>query len=309
MNSTKKALGILAACVSLAPGAALAHNHNTCVAEAVMQTGDFDGDGTITPNDLQMLNAYKDAGDYAAFFDMNADGLLNGQDTSMVAQNMGTAGSVRDGQMASLFASTEPYRNMSAALADGYIPFTPDLYGHGIHFANFGLINSWASRGFTVDEPEGLNYSNTGELIAAFYYAPGGIDLFDYGQAPEADTYFQLLPVPPSLDGVHPHDWHNHVGTCFAGASCPVPGFDQCMTQQACSDIGGTNWSPKFHMLHVWMYEFNQCGPFAGIDPDISIGAPHEPNHGDCNPEDIVPVVVNSTEPPMGFEPNACYDD
>lgn len=279
-------------------------------AEPVMQTGDFNGNGVIDSGDIEMISDYVDSGDYAAFFDMNHDGQLNGQDVSAVATNMGSAGSARDAQMAELWAATQPYRDITVAIGDGYEAFTPDLQGHGIHFASFGLINSWASRGFQPSAPEGLNYSASGELIAAFYYAPAAIDLYDYGYPVPPDTVFQTLAVPPSFDGIHDHDWHNHVGACFGGASCPVPGFDQCMAEDVCASIGGTLWSAKFHMLHVWMYEFNQCGAFAGIDPDVSHMAPEEPNHGDCNVGDVVPVAYapdGNVIVGTGFTPNECY--
>jgi hypothetical protein len=257
-----------------------------------------------------MISAYVEAGDYAAFFDMNVDGKLDGADVSTVAKRMGDLAEPRDAEMAELFAAVEPYRNINASIADGYVPFTPNLMGHGIHFANFDLIYSWGDRGFVPSQPEGLNYTAEGELVAAFYYAPAVIDLYDYGYEVPPDTVYQSLPAPQSFTGTEDHDWHNHTGACFGGASCPVAGFDQCMTQDACDAIGGTLWSAKFHMIHVWLFELNECGPFAGIDHDVSMDAPHEPNHHSCNLQDVVPVVIN--EPgvdPMGFEPNACYDE
>lgn len=265
-----------------------------CEAAPIMEVGDFDGDGVIGSGDVEMISAYVEAGDYAAFFDMNADGELNGRDVSMVARNMGEPGTTRDAQMAALWAEVEPYRDLGAAVAAGYVPFTPDLQGHGVHWAHFGRIYSWRDRGgFQPGVPEGLNYTATGELVAAFYYAPGAIDLYDYGLAPVADTYFKDLPVPPSFDGMMPHEWHNHVGPCFGGATSPIPGFDQCVTESACyDDYHGSLWSPKFHMLHVWLIEFNECGPFAGIDVDVSPHAPEEPNHMACTLDDVVPVVV-----------------
>lgn len=279
----------------------------------IMITGDFNGNGVIDSGDIGMIDAYIEAGDYAAYFDMNVDGALDGKDVSTVAGRMGDAAHARDVQMAQLFAEVEPYRDIRNAYAAGFTPFTPDLQGHGIHFANLDRVYSWGARGgFQAGVPEGLNYTASGELVAAFYYAPGAIDLYDYGYQVPPDTYFQSLPPPGMgqafVDGSH-HDWHNHVGPCFGGNTCPVPGFDQCVTERTCYDeYGGTLWSPKFHMLHVWMFELNHCGPFAGIDMDVSMMAPPEPNHGDCNLQDIVPVVVNEPDvAPLGFEPNECY--
>jgi hypothetical protein len=288
----------------------LEHMHEGCVAEAIMETGDFNGNGVIDSGDLEMISAYNEAGDYAAFFDMNADGALDGQDIAQVAKRIGSAGSARDAQMAALFAATEPFRfDQGAAFAAGYVPFTPNLMGHGIHWANFDLIYSWGARGFVPGQPEGLNYDANGTLMAAFYYAPGAIDLYDYGQYPEPDTAFQELPPPhPTFAGGEMHDWHQHIGPCFGGATCPVLGFDQCVRERTCyDDFGASLWSPRFHMIHVWLYEFNECGPFAGLDAQAGMGAPHEPNHGACQLADIVDIVDGPHHDPLGFEANACY--
>lgn len=281
----------------------------------IMLDGDFDGDGRITPTDLQALNDFRQSGDYAAFFDMNADGALNGLDVSAVAGNMGRTSSRRDQQMAELWRTTSPYRDVRNARAAGYVPFTPDLMGHGMHWANFRLILSWGARTgngsrFLAGQPEGLNYTEDGRLVAAFYYQPGAVDLSTVGQPVPPTTYYKALPVRPSLDGVILDNWHDHIGPCFGGATMPVPGFDQCMTLRECkgpgsvpfpASLGGAGptggvygqlWSPGFHMLHVWMFEYNACGPFSGLDEEVSPMAPMEPNHEACTIADVVPVLV-----------------
>lgn len=287
----------------------------------IMQAGDFDGDGTVNAADVAALSAFKNSGDYAAFYDMNADGKLDGSDVSIVAHNLGKAGTARDREMAELWRVTSPYRDIRNAYAAGYVPFTPNLMGHGIHFANFNLILSWGARTsdggqyhFHAGQPEGLNYTADGKLIAAFYYQPGAVDLATIpGAMPSGtplNTYYKALPVRPSFSGLMAEAWHHHIGPCFGGATSPVPGFDQCMTLEACkgpgsvpfpANLGGADptggaygqmWSAGFHMLHVWMYEYNACGPFAGIDEDVSMMAPMEPHHGECTIGDVVPVLV-----------------
>jgi len=265
----------------------------------IMQVGDFDGDGRVRAADLHALLHVIAERDYAAFYDMNADGKLDWRDIAIVASNLGRPGTARDRQMAALWNATSPYRNIANAQAAGYIPFTPDLMGHGIHFANFNLIYSWAARSndggsyhFHPEQPEGLNYTADGRLVAAFYYEPGAVDLSTLDPSKPPYTYYKSLPVMPSFDGVMADEWHHHIGACFGGATSPVPGFDQCMTKPACDAAGGTLWSPGFHMLHVWLFEYNACGPFAGIDEDISPMAPMEPHHGECTISDVVPVLI-----------------
>jgi len=283
----------------------------------IMEVGDFDGDGRVTLKDLHELIHVTLSRDYAAFWDMNADGRLDGRDIAAVAHNLFRVGTPRDAQMAALWRTTSPYRNMANATAAGYVPFTPDLMGHGIHFANFNLILSWGARAsdggqyhFHADQPEGLNYTADGRLVAAFYYQPGAVDLSTVGQPVPPTTYYKALPVRPSFDGVMEDNWHDHVGPCFGGATSPVPGFDQCMTLQECkgpgsvpfpASLGGAGptggvygqlWSAGFHMLHVWLFEYNACGPFAGLDEEVSPMAPMEPNHEACMIQDVVPVLV-----------------
>lgn len=285
----------------------------------IMQVGDFDGDGRVRAADLHALLHFIAQRDYAAFYDMNADGKLDWRDIAVVAHNLGRAGTARDAQMAELWRVTSPYRDITKAQAAGYIPFTPDLMGHGIHFANFNLILSWGTRTgngaqFLAGQPEGLNYTEDGKLVAAFYYQPGAVDLATVPNAlppgSPLNTFYKALPARPSFDGLMADHWHDHIGPCFGGATSPVPGFDQCMTLEECkgpgsvpfpADLGGAAptggvygqlWSPGFHMLHVWLFEYNACGPFAGIDEDVSPMAPMEPHHGECTISDVVPVLI-----------------
>lgn len=325
MNVVKLSV-VLVFVVGLMPGCAtesenieteqLAHMHDGCVAEAVMQTGDFDGDGVVTPADLDMLNAYKDDGDYAAYFDMNADGRLTGRDVSIVARNMGDAGSARDAQMAQMWAGTEKYRNILVAIGDGFAPLTPDLQGHGIHFARLDLVFGWTDRGgFNAGEPEGLNYSESGELLAVFYYGLGATDLHNLAPHVPAGAALANIAPPNGFAGGMSHDWHQHVGPCFGRFTAgyppaPVPGggltgFDQCLTEAECAAVPPIPgqlqiWSAQFHMLHVWAYQFNECGVHAGINDAASPGAPEEPHHGECTIEDVVPEgTVLVSVPPL----------
>lgn len=287
-------IGMLAACasnepVSTASQAVMDDMGMDCEGgrpEAIMQVGDFNGDGRISSADVNMLSEFKDSGQYAAFFDMNADGVLNGKDVSAVAKNMRRPGTVRDAQMAALWRTTAPYRDIRNAQADGYTPFTPDLMGHGIHYAKPGrILQRFGGAPWDAAKPEGLNYTADGRLVAAFYYAPGAIRL--------DDGHFQELASPASFDGIDDDMWHDHIGACFGRATSPLSGFNQCMTQSACLATPGPtptllSWSPGFHMLHVWLFEYNACGPFAGLDEDVSQMAPMEPNHGACTIADVV---------------------
>jgi hypothetical protein len=194
--------------VLFASSAAFAELGGTCDPEPVMQTGDFNGNGYIDSGDIEMISAYIEEGDYAAFFDMNTDGVLNGADVSIVAKQLGEQATVRDVQMATLWATTEPYRNIYVAYGAGYVPFTPDLRGHGIHFANFDLINSWGSRRFQAGAPEGLNYTAEGILPTDSTEACRTLGTITSAPASAAPAALSLAlisawtrpPVSPSVD-------------------------------------------------------------------------------------------------------------
>lgn len=260
-----------------------------CTPSPVMLSGDFDGDGVVTTADVAAVEARKDTGDYAAFFDMNADGQLTGLDVEIVARNLNRASHARDQQIARAFRDAERFRDIRVALANGFGPFTQELRGHGAHWANMARINRWQTNpGFDPGMPEGLNYGGDGHLAAVFYYAPGAYDVSLADPSITPRTVVMEIPPTEGFVGHHDH-WHHHVGACFNGLGTPNPDFDQCVVGVECE---AEIWSAKFHMLHLWMFDYNPCGAFAGTNPHLSPDADPEPHHMACMIQDVVDVVL-----------------
>lgn len=309
---------VLAIALTALSGSARAQHPTDCEEHElrpVLSVGDFDGDGVVGAPDVRLIARHLRERAYVAFFDLNADGSLDGRDVAQTARAMGDSSSFLDRQLASLFWATERYRDMQVAIAAGYRPFTQILHGHGVHLATLPI---WPGPGgldpthenrlddhLEVAAPEGLNYDENGELIAVFFYH--GIDVKDWvlanlvGDQAAVNALFNqsvhLSSVSAATGGMLPHLfdspdalWHQHWGPCWDGldylqmAFDPtiVPQFSQPLFPQECAAQGQETgrrpgWIPAFNMLHVWLYKLNPCGIFAGTHPDVAVGFPEEP--------------------------------
>ncbi|HEY9767251.1 MAG TPA: hypothetical protein V6C71_01940 [Coleofasciculaceae cyanobacterium] len=78
-----------------------------------------------------------------------------------------------DQQIAQATQATMKYYGsggLEEAIADGYIPFTQEVAGHGIHYYNLALSNEIGNlEELNIETPLGLNYDNEGNLLAVFY--------------------------------------------------------------------------------------------------------------------------------------------
>lgn len=282
------------------PGAAWAQDHGgghhaDCPADAVatpiLSVADFDGNGTVDADDLDLVNRQRKA-EYIAFYDRDADGDLDAQDVAATARDMGASSTALDQELADLFWATEKYRNQAAAIDDGFIPFTPAFAGHGYHYAKH-YESGDLDYTFEADNPEGLNYDENGELWAVFHYAGANPD-------PANGPGWNPFAMAPAGYTGHHDMWHHHAGACFIGLDYDDPemdsdnlGFHECIGPGQCgmmAYMSGTSdfrWNPKFYMLHVWLYKLNPCGLFAGEHPDIMSDAT-EPHSASCDVTDEV---------------------
>jgi hypothetical protein len=266
------------------------HGHScdpeTAVAEPILSVSDFDGDGIVGESDVHLVAAQVQSGDYIAFYDRNADYQLDGRDIAATARDKdaGAASTAMDQQLAAAFWGSVAYRNRDDAIADSFIPFTPAFFGHGEHWAvhaDTGLLDYR----FDAGTPQGLNYDTDGNLWAVFYY---------FGANPNTGNFNPLAQAPAGFDG-HEDMWHHHAGACLLGIDYNDPrmaaedlNFVECVGPGTCgytayvSGYGGDfRWNPQFYMLHVWLYELNPCGTFAGAHPDLE---PNQPDPGTANP-------------------------
>jgi hypothetical protein len=290
------------------------HGHHcdpeTAVAEPILSVSDFDGDGEVGWNDLKLVIKQVARRDYIAFYDRNADYRLNGRDILATIRDWGAASSTMDQQLAAAFWGSVAFRDQQAAIDAGFIPFTQAFAGHGQHWAvhaDTGLLDY----NFDASAPEGLNYDLDGNLWAVFYYV---------GATPDANNFNPLAQVPEGFDG-HEDMWHHHAGACLMGIDYDDPRMDpetlsfmECIGPGSCglaaymNGYGGDfRWNPQFFMLHVWLYELNPCGTFAGAHPDLEAGSPDpataNPTGHACSIADVVDTDENGADDDYPYSP------
>ncbi|NHZ40633.1 hypothetical protein [Massilia aquatica] len=279
-------------------GAALAqeqHGHAEFCAPAtkptpVLSTSDFDGDGTVTRNDIRLLRQQLRSGQYIAFFDRNADRLLDRKDIAIATAEAGSQSTQLDRQLAAAYARTKAYRNIRSAIRAGFVPWTPSFHGHGAHWVQ---RPEKGSLGYAFDPgaPEGLNYDAKGRLWAVFYYSGPSPTRLDGTKYPPGDSFVPFAHLYGDGFAGEQDVWHHHNGVCFTGLNYEHPTLDarklsfrqglspkQCLPGNAVAKglpvAPDVKWTPQFHMLHAWIYELNRCGTFAHAHPDLAPGSP-----------------------------------
>ncbi len=289
----------------------------TPLGQPLLTVADFNGDGTVTAADLEDINARNNTvmGDdnYHVLYDLNADGSINADDIALAQASLGETSPLIDQQIASATQATMKYygeNGIENAIADGYIPFTPEAKGHGIHYFNPALAAQVANaEQLDVELPVGLNFDAKGNLVAVFYIR------YPQAEQPTPENPSAGLSVNPADD--HPpkesfatltdEDWHNHeqvweskLGSLNPEALYFEEDVPKNLTVERLKDINfqefpesDRNYSPKFWMLHGWFHSFNSDGTFAITNPDIAPYAPeelaaHNPDHGQHSTSDLI---------------------
>jgi hypothetical protein len=223
----------------------------------ILTVADFDGSGVVDGADLKELAARIVRRDQAAFFDVNGDFMVSDADLARAAAQVGARSTAMDRELAALFRATERYRDLGEAIADGYVPLTQPLAGHGVHWGHpeLGLV-------FEPLRPPGLLYSQGGRLLGAYF----SVDITR--ETPD------VVPTGFSGDEL----WHSHEALCLRGVNWERPTYDPsalnldlCVPEAECT---GGPWLNKVYMVHVWLFEPNPCGVFGLTDPRITEGAP-----------------------------------
>jgi hypothetical protein len=149
--------------------------------------------------------------------------------------------------------ATEKYRDVRAAIADGYQAIGPDVPGMGIHYVR----RHAGSDNFDVEHPPILLYekdtSATGGLalvgVSYLYRAQAGDD----GQPLNP-------PFPKSLA-----KWHRHENICVLPDNSTPPG----MTEQQCAARSGHFTTETQWMVHAWIWKDSPTGVFAPSNPAV----------------------------------------
>ncbi len=266
----------------------------------LLTVADFNGDGAVNVSDLLKITTHLNSslGDdkYHYIYDRNVDRRIDLQDLLLTALDLGKTVPLLDQQIAQATQATMRYygaNGINNAIADGYIPSTQEAKGHGQHFFNFNLaLQAGNSETVDIEHPAGLNFDDTGKLIAVFY-----IRIPKTGQ-PTPENPFAFLQVDPiddhppatSFDTLSAEDWHHHhsayargLGNFNAENVYFEEDVPQSIVVSRLQESGfevfpnsDAYYIPKLWMLHGWFHSPNPDGVFTGTNPEIAPYSPTE---------------------------------
>ena len=289
-----------------------AHIHNS--ETAIISIPDFDGNGQVDSADVADITSRANSieGDelYHPLYDVDTNGTIDENDIAVVNETIGHDVPLIDQQVAQATQATMKYYGSDGqeqAIANGYIPLTQELQGHGIHYYNPVLADQLGnSEELNIEQPLGLNYNAKGELEAVFYLR--------FPETQEATPENPLAQImidpaddfpPTSFENITAEDWHNHQSVWFSGVGNSNPEevyFEEDLPLETVASRleeidsqlfpeSDQSYSPKFFMLHGWFHSINPDGTFATTNPDLAPYAPEElgahGEHGDMGHEDM----------------------
>jgi hypothetical protein len=294
------------------------HEETHDSATPILSVADFNGDRSVNNLDIEDLTARYGAVEgedlYHPLYDLNANGTIDDQDLTEANNDLGVDVPLLDQQIAQATQATMKYygsEGLEQAIADGYIPLTQELEGHGIHYYNPTLADEVGNlEELDIERPVGLNFDNEGNLTAVFYLR------FPETQSATADNPLAGLLVDPaddfppsSFDTLTADDWHHHHNTWFTGVSNLNPELVYFEEDVPLETLGARleqldykvfpesdqGFSPMFWMLHGWFHSFNPDGTFAITNHDEGIYAPEELGaHGGHFEDNIDPLIAGT---------------
>ncbi len=272
---------------------------------------------------------------YHPLYDLNTNGEIDVEDIVSAVKDYGEDVPLVDQQIALATQATMKYYGSDGvenAIADGYIPFTQEFQGHGIHYYNPALANEISNATeLDLERPVGLNYDVEGNLIAVFYIRS------PQRQETTPENPFGELLVDPaddfppsSFDSLPDGTWHHHESAWATGIgnlnSEKVYFEEDIPLETVVSRLQQTDfqlfpesdndYNPKFWMLHGWFHSFNPDGTFAINNPDVApyaheelgahIGHNEQGEHTDGHLEAVTPLIVGTDmgEKLLGTEEN-----
>lgn len=232
----------------------IAAGEDECLAgaEPLLSVADFNGDGIVEGLDIRAIQQVLRSRQYIAFYDRNADGVVDSTDVDLSNADRGKASTGLDQHIAAVFAGTSQYLDLGRAALDGFEPATQVVEGHGRHWMD---IDQMAQSAYPAEPqvaaPAGLNYDEEGHIQAVFWGQP---------------TAYPLGTLPAPVIFSEPQDWHGHELACIThyGLIKDVL-YQEGIDPGACAADGGI--SGTFYMLHLWLYRLNPNGAFAMTHP------------------------------------------
>ena len=180
-------------------------------------------------------------------------------------------------QLETLRAATDKYREVGAALADGYVKVTDEVPNMGTHYQHQGRVDDGV---FNLEEPEGLIYI-----------------LDDNGEWQLQGT-FLLLPRE-AVGDAHPDtfagpldNWHMHYGLCLPDVAL----------LDGCEMSGGIPVQSSPWMVHAWVRDDNPLGVFHMWNPNIAPYAEEDTLRSDSSRAVALPQPGSITATINNFE-------
>lgn len=262
------------------------HEHGEHEVQPLLTVADFDGNGSVNWSDVtDLFSRYgSSTGEekYHFLYDLNVDGQIDKKDLVLAVSSLGEEVPLLDQQIAKATQATMRYygaNGLANAIADGYLPFTPEAKGHGIHYYNPALaLEIGNSETLDIERPVGLNYDSKGNLLAVFY-----IRNPDTQQSTPENPLAGFLvdptddhPPETSFDILTNEDWHHHHSAWVRGIGnlesenvyfeedVPLPLVVERSLQTQFQFFPNSDqfYNPKFWMLHGWFHSPNPEGTF-----------------------------------------------
>lgn len=267
-------------------------------ANPLLSVADFNGDGVVDNNDIVILSKHVGGKGYYALYDRNSDGDLTGADVALATKDIGMLSTVPDREIAKIYnrfkylQAVQGNDNLSSL---GYFPIPPALKGHGTHWFNSsGLASLLGQKEPSIYTAEGLNVSSDKQVVHAVFWASPAVLVFENGATdyPNGENWkdsqvIRFDNTPAALTSSVHESWHKHAGLCLTtehsydgnGNVVRTGNANQHTTYNECQAISndepqpdGSNMWASFWMVHMWLYDLNPNGFFAGqhpcVDPD-----------------------------------------
>ncbi len=285
----------------------------------ILSVADYDGDGRVSRWDLALLQAAVVSGEYTAFYDKDADGVLSRRDYRLSRRDLGKLSTEVDRELATLFVKFGWLQNKTAEDASRYLGFRPvvtSLAGHGEHWMNDAGVSAVNIGGkATFDMIQGLNVPKDGSEIRGVFWGEAAIPLFEDPFAPgclstldwpdgeewKSKRVQAFAGDPPSLTSSEEEMWHTHAGLCQVydevgeGRVHQYTSFNECQAYPNSRPVPiainpatgepvlGNAWV-NLWMIHMWFFELNPNGLFAGTNPNLDPDSPSEEETTDGRP-------------------------
>ena len=238
---------------------------------------------------------------YYALYDRNADGELDNIDVFLATRDMGKSSTQLDKEMVTIyqrFQDLQTVRGYDELGAMGYQPIPVALKGHGVHWFNeAGLGSMFGQKQPSLNIAEGLNVSTDEKRIHALFYAAPANPVFENGATdyPQGDSWkdspvIAFTNTPTKLTSNANEMWHKHGGLCMplsyvtdasgnkvlTGEAHQYTTYNECQAMPSDESMmpDGSNMWANFWMVHLWIYDLNPNGLYAGTHPCVEPNAP-----------------------------------